>query len=92
MPRYAHLKEIASSQGLAVVQESPARHSMVIAGTVAQFNRGFGVDLERYEHEGASYRGRKGQVHLPDELKDRVEGVFGLDDRQQARPHFPSSL
>jgi kumamolisin len=59
---------------------------------VAQFNRAFGVDLERFEHDGGSYRGRTGPVHLPDELHGKVEGVFGLDDRQQARPHFRSRL
>jgi kumamolisin len=86
------VKKFASSHGLTVVQESPARRSIVLAGTVAQFNRAFGVDLERFEHEGGSYRGRTGPVHLPDELHGKVEGVFGLDDRQQARPHFRSRL
>ncbi len=86
------VKKFASSHGLTVVQESPARRTVVLAGTVAQFNRAFGVDLERFEHEGGSYRGRTGPVHLPDELDGKVEGVFGLDDRQQARPHFRSRL
>jgi len=84
------VKKFASSQGLAVVQESAARRTVVLGGTVAEFNRAFGVDLERYEHEGGSYRGRTGAVNLPEELHDKVEGVFGLDDRQQARPHFRS--
>jgi len=82
------VRKFAKAQGLMVVQESPARRTVVLAGTVAQFNQAFGVDLERFEHEGGSYRGRTGNVKLPDELKDKVEGVFGLDDRQQARPHF----
>jgi kumamolisin len=86
------VKQFASSHGLTVVQESPARRTVVLAGTVAQFNRAFGVDLERFEHAGGSYRGRTGPVHLPDELDGKVEGVFGLDDRQQARPHFRSRL
>ena len=62
---------------------------MVLAGTVEQFNRAFGVDLERFEHDGGSYRGRTGPIHLPDELHGKVEGVFGLDDRQQAQTSFP---
>ena len=86
------VKKFASSHGLTVVQESPARRTVVLAGTVAQFNRAFGVDLERFEHEGGSYRGRTGPIHLPDELHGKVEGVFGLDDRPQARPHFRSRL
>jgi kumamolisin len=86
------VKKFASAHGLAVVQESAPRRSVVLAGTVAQFNRAFGVDLERFEHQGGSYRGRTGAVHLPEELRDKVEGIFGLDDRQQAHPHFRSRL
>jgi len=86
------VKKFASSHGLTVVQESPARRTVVLAGTVAQFNHAFGVDLERFEHESGSYRGRTGAVKLPDELHGKVEGVFGLDDRQQSTPHFRSRL
>jgi hypothetical protein len=46
----------------------------------------------RFEPIWKAYRGRTGPVHLPDELHGKVEGVFGLDDRQQARPHFRSWL
>jgi kumamolisin len=86
------VKKFASVHNLAVVQEDPARRTVVLAGTVAQFNRAFGVDLERYEYEGGSYRGRTGPVHLPDELHGKVEGILGLDDRPQARPHFRNRL
>ena len=48
----------------------------------------FGVDLGRYEVGETSYRGREGHVHVPEDLAPLVEGVFGLDDRQQARPLF----
>ena len=82
------VKKFAASHGLAVVQEDAARRSVILSGTVAQFNRAFDVDLERFEHEGGSYRGRTGPIHLPDELNGKVEGVFGLDNRPQARPHF----
>jgi kumamolisin len=82
------VKNFATKHGLAVVQESAARRSVVLAGTVDQFNRAFGVDLQRIEHDGGTYRGRTGAVHLPDELNGKVEGVFGLDNRQQAKPHF----
>jgi kumamolisin len=86
------VKKFARSHSLTVVQESPARRTVILAGTVAQLNGAFGVDLERFEHDGGSYRGRTGPIHLPDELHGKVEGVFGLDDRQQARPHFRSRL
>src|SRR5260221_4667996 len=76
------VKKFANSQGLAVVQESAARRTVVLGGNVADLNRAFGVDLERYEHDGGSYRGRTGAGNLPEEVRDQVEGGFGPADRQ----------
>lgn len=84
----AAVKKFASSHGLAVVQEDTARRTVILSGMVAQFNEAFGVDLQQFEHEGGSYRGRTGSINLPDELKDVVDAVLGLDNRPQAKPHF----
>jgi len=84
----AAVRKFAADHGLAVVQEHAGRRTVVLSGTVAQFNAAFGVDLQRFEHPGGSYRGRTGNVHLPDELTGRVEAVLGLDDRPVAKPHF----
>jgi kumamolisin len=84
----AAINTFAGAHGLAVVQEDAGRRTVILSGTVAQFNAAFGVDLQQFEHEGGSYRGRTGPVHLPDELQDVVEAVLGLDNRPVARPHF----
>jgi kumamolisin len=88
----AAVRQFASRHGLAVVDEDPARRTMVLSGTVAQFNNAFGVDLKTFEHDGGSYRGRTGPIHLPDELNGVVVAVLGLDNRPQARPHFRARL
>ena len=85
---FAAVKKFAEKHGLAVVQEDAPRRSVVLSGTVAHFNDAFGVDLQQFEYDGGSYRGRTGAVQLPPELKGIVEGVFGLDNRPQAKPHF----
>jgi kumamolisin len=82
------VKHFASKHGISVVQENAGRRTVVLSGTVAQFNAAFEVDLQRFEHAGGSYRGRVGSIHLPDELHGRVEAVLGLDNRPAARPHF----
>jgi len=82
------VKKFAEKHGLAIVQEDASRRTVVLSGSVAQFNQAFGVDLQQFEYEGGSYRGRTGAVQLPPELNDVVEGVFGLDNRPQAKPHF----
>jgi kumamolisin len=84
----AAIRKFASEYGLAVVQEHLGRRTIVLSGTVAQFNAAFGVDLQRFEHAGGSYRGRVGSVQLPDELHGIVEAVLGLDNRPAAKPHY----
>jgi kumamolisin len=82
------VRDFAEAHGLAVVQEHPARRTLVLTGTVAQFNDAFGVELRHYSHPGGTYRGRSGPVHIPAELDGLIEAVLGLDNRPQARPHF----
>ena len=84
----AAVGKFAATHGLSVVQADAGRRTVVLSGTVAQFNPAFGVDLQQFEHPGGSYRGRVGSVHLPDELRDCVEAVLGLDNRPAASPHF----
>ena len=84
----ARVEAFASGHGLTVEERSIPRRTVVMAGTVAQMGEAFGVDLGRYQVGETSYRGREGHVHIPAELAPLVEGVFGLDNRQQARPLF----
>ncbi len=86
----AAVKTFAAAHGLAVVQENAGRRTVILSGTVAQFNTAFGVDLQQFEYHGGSYRGRTGPVNLPEELAGKVEVVLGLDNRPIARPHFRS--
>src|SRR5277367_6817469 len=74
---FAAVKKFAEKHGLAVVQEDAPRRSVVLSGTVAHFNDAFCVDLQQFEYDGGSYRGRTGAVHLAPALKGIVEGIFG---------------
>jgi kumamolisin len=66
-----------------------ARRTIVLQGTVANLQEAFGVSLNDYQHpKGVRFRGRTGSIHLPAELADVVQGVFGLDNRPQAKPHL----
>jgi kumamolisin len=82
------VRKFATAHDLAVVAADAPRRSVVLSGTVARFNKAFGVDLQNYEHAEGTYRGRKGSVSLPGELRDIVQAVLGLDNRPQARAHF----
>lgn len=82
------VEQFAHENRLAVVEASAARRTVVLSGTVATFSSAFEVELKQYEHEGTRFRGRVGAVHIPQELAGIVIGVFGLDNRPQAKPHF----
>ncbi len=84
----ARVESFARQHKLTVKEESSARRTIILSGTVAAVNDAFGVELKEYEHPSGQYRGRTGSIHLPAELHDVVEGVFGLDNRPQAKPHF----
>jgi kumamolisin len=83
----ALVRKFAEEHNLSVVRESVARRSVILSGTVVNFNRAFGVDLKTYSYPHGTYRGRTGSVQIPAELATVVEGVFGLDNRPVARRH-----
>ena len=84
----AKVEAFAQAHHLVVVEKSRARRSMFLSGTAADFAKAFGTTIEQYEHDGGTYRGRVGPLTVPAELDGIVEGVFGIDDRPIAKPHF----
>jgi kumamolisin len=82
------VRRFASGHGLTVVAASAARRTLMLSGTVAQFNAAFGVELQYFEHAQGSFRGRSGPLHVPEELAELITAVLGLDNRPQARAHF----
>jgi len=84
----AAVRAFAAANGLAVVLEHAGRRTVILSGTVAQFNAAFHVHLQQMRHGSCSYRGRTGGVELPSSLAGIVEAVLGLDSRPQAAAHF----
>jgi kumamolisin len=84
----AQVETFARQNGLTVINANAAHRSVKLSGTVAQFNSAFNVVLEQWEHAGGHYRGRTGTVQIPSQLAEIVSGVFGLDNRPFAKPHF----
>jgi kumamolisin len=87
----AKVEAFAKAHDLIVVESSPARHSVFLSGTAANFAEAFDTTIERYEHAGRTYRGRTGSLWIPADLAGIVEGVFGIDNRPVAKPHFQRS-
>jgi kumamolisin len=74
---------------LTVLLTSSSRRCVILKGSVQKFSEAFQVYLSDFiPDSGISYRGRSGAIHIPEVLQGIVTGVFGLDNRPQARPMF----
>ena len=80
------VESFARRHGLDVVEASAARRTVRVAGRAADLASLFGVQLlEFQEEDGTRFRAPSGEPREPDELKDVVQAVFGLDTRPRAR-------
>ncbi|MGC1107618.1 MAG: S53 family peptidase [Candidatus Acidiferrales bacterium] len=82
------IRRFAEQYGLEVLSESRPRRSVLLTGTVQAFNGAFETTLGRWEHPNGTYRCRTGALTIPAELDGVIQGVFGLDNRPQAKTHF----
>jgi kumamolisin len=85
---FAKIEAFAHEHNLTVIEASQARRTVVLSGTIAALSGAFGVYLANYEHPEGAFRGRTGPIYIPEDLEGIVQGVFGFDNRRQARPHF----
>jgi kumamolisin len=87
----AVVEAFARDHGLTVGQVDLARRSITLRGQAQAMQDAFSVKLTAYRTaDRVRYRQREGGVKVPPDVQRVVEGVFGLDDRPQARPHFRS--
>jgi kumamolisin len=82
------VKQFAQSHGLTVVEVEPLSRRVKLQGPVSAITNAFGTDLQLYEHEGKTFRGRSGPLQVPANLVGIVTSVLGLDDRPQAHTHL----
>jgi kumamolisin len=78
----------AQSHHLTVMGVSAERRSVFLSGRVADVATTFDADVAEYQSPQGRYRGRIGELTVPAVLHGVVEGVFGLDTRAVAEPHF----
>jgi len=80
------VESFARRHGLQVVEASAPRRTVRVAGKAGDLASLFGVQLLEFQDEdGTRFRAPNGELEVPDELEDVVQGVFGLDTRPRAR-------
>lgn len=84
------IRKFAAENNLQMLErgDEVLRRTVILAGTASKMEKAFGVELIDYEHPDGNYRGRTGTIQIPAEIAPIVQGVFGLDDRPAAKPHF----
>lgn len=85
---YDSLASFANGHGLVVVTYERHKRRMVLSGRTPNMEAAFGVELHHRDHEGGTHVGHYGPVTVPTDLLTLVEGVFGLDNRPAAKPHY----
>ena len=84
----AKIDAFAHEHNLTVVQTSIPRRMVKLAGSIADVMAAFRTNLKRYRIGRRIFRGRTGALSVPNELANIVVGVFGLDNRPAANPHY----
>ncbi len=84
------VRAFAAEYGLQVVDVDAARRSLVLRGSIAAVARAFGAEsIGVFAHPtSGEYRARAGALTVPAALAGVITGVFGIDERPQARPHL----
>lgn len=89
------IEAFAQQHDLFVVHRSAAERSIVLKGKLSDLLAAFHADVQIYHHSTGTYRGRQGEISIPQDLDKVVTGIFGFDTRpkhrrspaQQVKPH-----
>jgi kumamolisin len=79
------IEHFAQAHDLTVVHRSALERSVVLKGKLGDLLSAFHADVQLYHHARGTYRGRRGEIGVPEELGDIVTGVFGFDTRPKNR-------
>jgi kumamolisin len=79
------VEAFAQQHDLFVVHRSAAARSIELRGKLADLRAAFHADVGMYHHSTGTYRGRQGEITVPQELQPIITGVFGFDTRPKHR-------
>jgi kumamolisin len=84
----AKVEEFARENGLRVTNSNASQRTVTLSGTADAYSKAFGVELKMYQSGEVAYRGREGDILIPENLQGIVTSVTGLDNRPFAKPHY----
>ena len=78
------VETFAHSHGLSTVSVNLDRRSVILRGTVGDFETAFNTSVQGVNN----FMALTSQIQIPPSLSDIITGVFGMDSRPIARPMF----
>jgi hypothetical protein len=82
--RYERVRRWLVDRGFRVVDDSPYRTAIVVAGTAAQAEAAFAVPMKLYRHAGRVHHAPAAEPVIPAALG--IRGILGLDDLPKFHP------
>jgi len=81
--------KFADFYGLTLVKVDNKTRTVKVQGTLEQMEAAFKTAVVKYKDKtGCTFRARTGELQVPSELDNIIEGIFGLDNREAATPKF----
>src|SRR5271163_3918468 len=84
----AIVEAFAAENGLRVTDTNASQRTVTLSGTAPAYSKAFGLELKMYKTGAVAYRGREGDILIPENLQGIVTSVTGLDNRPFAKPHY----
>lgn len=82
------VEAVAQEHDLIVTRRDRARRAVTLRGRLKNLLEAFPADVRIYHHASGPYRGRRGEIKMPQHLDGIVTGIFGYDTRPRHRsPH-----
>jgi kumamolisin len=75
----------AKEMRLHLIEIDTSRSVIKLLGTVADLNKAFGIELMYFKHLEKKWHSHTGSIHIPEELKNIVSVIMGLDNRPVVR-------
>lgn len=90
----AAVQQFAKANQLQVTDTNPVHRTVSVSGTIPNLEKAFKTKIQDVTVDGAQYKQNTAPITIPDNLKNIVTGVFGLDNRPIAKRHVsvPKSL
>ena len=82
------VEAFARENGLRVTNSNVSQRTVTLSGIAAAYSKAFGVELKMYKSGDVTYRGREGDILIPENLQGIITSVTGLDNRPFAKPHY----